>query len=328
MKKYPLALLSALLCATFTSVIRAEDAELLKPDQLIKIPNSKGKFDFLEVDAVNNRLLAAHEKAGTADFIDLATNTVITRLATGPAVHVALDAKTGEYFISASEDKKVLVVDAKTLKQVGEIPTEGELDALLYEPVNDRIYITNDEGTHVWSIDPNSRKIVADIPIPSAPEYMLYDATTDRIYLNLKKENRVDVIDPKTDTVIAHWSTLPAENPHGLAFDPATGHIFPAGQNGIVSSIDTKTGMVVGSAEIEKGVDQAVFDPSTRRIYCATGPFLSIVKETKSGLKAVGKVATPKTAKNVAINPADHSVWTTYTEGDDSYAKSWLPPAK
>ena len=298
---------------------------LLVPNATVLIPDSKGKFDFLEVDSVYHRLLAAHEKDDTADFIDLDSNRLITRLKTGPAVHMVLDPRTDKYFISASEDKKVLIVDPTTLEIKGSAVTEGELDAITVDSRNHLVYVTNDEATHVWGIDPVTAKVVATIDIPSAPEYMIYDAGADRIYLNLKKENEIAVIDPAANAIVAHWATAPATSPHGLAFDPVTGRLFAAGQNGELAVIDSKTGKPVTSVKIAPGVDQNVFDITTRRIYCACGGTMSIVQETDAGAELLGSIPTAATAKNVAVDPANHTVWTTYTDGTNSYAQSWHP---
>lgn len=301
------------------------DGLLLRPADTMEIPGAAGKFDFLEIDPVRHRLLGAHEKSGTADFFDLNTYLLLARVPTGPAVHVASDQAGGKYFISASEDKKVVVVDAVTLKETGEIPTEGELDAIVMDPKNRRVYVTNDEGSHVWVIDADSQKVVATIDIPGAPEYMIYDGAADRIYLNIKATNEILAIDPTTNAILSHWPTAPATKPHGLAFDPESGWLFAAGANGQLAAIDSKTGKLVGSAAIAPAVDQAVFDPSTKRIYCACTGVMSVVQETADGLAALGNVKSADTAKNVAVDPATHAVWTTFTDGKNSYAKSWLP---
>lgn len=314
-----------LVAAALAGSAYADDSALLTPGQSVTIPSSKGKFDFLEVDSAHHRLLAAHEKDGTADFIDLDSNQLITRLPLGPAVHVCLDSKTNQYFISGSDEKKVYVVDAGSLKPAGEIAMDGELDAILYEPKNNRVYITNDEGMHVWVIDPDAKKVVATIDIQGPPEYMLYDVGSDRIFLNLKKENKIAVIDPNSNSVTAQWSTLPAESPHGLAFDADSGRLFAAGGNGKLAVVDSKTGKLVTTVKIAEGVDQNAFDPSTKRIYCAAANALSVVQETADGAKFLGDVTTAATAKNVAVDPANHSVWTTYTDGTNSYAKQFTP---
>jgi YVTN family beta-propeller protein len=291
----------------------------------MEIPYATGKFDFLEIDGARRRLLAAHEKSGTADFFDLKTYLLLARVETGPAVDIVPDPTSGKYFVSASEQKKVVVVDGDTFKVLQEIPTEGELDAILFDPTNRHVYVTNDEGSHVWAIDADSGKVVSTIDIPGAPEYLLYDSKADRIYLNIKGTNEIAVIDPSKDTIVARWSTAPATKPHGLAFDPKTGWLFSAGANGMLAIIDSNTGKSMGSVEIAKAVDQATFDPYTNRVYCACTDQISVVQETADGAKFLGNVATAKTAKNVAVDPTTHWVWTTFTDGANSYVKSWRP---
>src|SRR5580658_9239361 len=113
MKQNPtrrLAAAAAILLSLGAHRIAAADS-LLTPAATVEIPNSTGKFDFLEVDAGRHRLLAAHEKDGTADFIDLNTNTLITRVKLGPAVHIAIDPKTGKYWISGSDEKTIYILD-------------------------------------------------------------------------------------------------------------------------------------------------------------------------------------------------------------------------
>lgn len=301
------------------------DKLLLHPGPTMEIPYAAGKFDFLEIDGGRRRLLAAHEKAGTADFFDLKTYQLLARVETGPAVHIATDPRTGNYFVSASDEKKVVVVDGATFKPIQTIPMDGELDAILFDPANRRVYVTNDEGSHVWAIDADSGKVAATIDIPGAPEYMVYDSKADRIYLNIKTKNEIAVIDPSSDTLVAHWPTAPAEKPHGLAFDPASGRLFSAGANGILAVIDSGTGKMIGSVGIAKGVDQAAFDPLTGRIYCACADWMSVARETSDGAEFLGNVASAKTAKNVAVDPVTHAVWTTFTDGANSYVKSWRP---
>ena len=300
-----------------------ESIPLLRPAAVVRIPESKGKFDFLEVDPGNRRLLAAHEKDGTADFIDLDSSQLITRMKVGPAVHIALVPELGKYFISCSDEKFIAVVDAATLQQTGTIPMEGELDALILDPKNHRLYVANDEGTHVWAVDPATQRVTGTIDIPGAPEYMIYDAGADRIYLNIKPKDEMVVIDPNANAVVAHWST--PVSPHGLAFDSVTGRLFSAGLKGPLAVMDAKTGKTIATVPIAEMVDQIAFDPATRRVYCACANFMSVVQETDGGAVLLGTVATAATAKNVAVDPLTHEVWTTFTDGVNSYAKAWRP---
>lgn len=101
---------------------------------------------------------------------------------------------------------------------------------------------------------------------------------------------------------------------------------FVVGGNGKLSIVDTLTGLMTDSADIVPKVDQIAFDDHNGLVYCAGTDRMSVVRT--SGAKAVtlGDFATAATARNVAVDPATHAVWTTYTDGTNSFAKSWKPP--
>jgi len=161
----------------------------LTPADSITISGSSGKFDFLAIDPVRRRLLAAHEKDGTADFFDLNSKVLLSRVTTGPAVGIAVDPKSGNYFVSVQDDKRVAVIDAVSLKEIASIATEGETDAIIFDEADRRVYVTNDNGRFVWAIDPDTLKVTASVPIPGAPECMADDPSKGRIYLNIKSTN-------------------------------------------------------------------------------------------------------------------------------------------
>ena len=304
----------------------AAQAPLLVSDATITLADSKGKFDFLEIDATRHRLLAAHEKDGTADFLDLKSGAILARLKVGPAVGLAVDAQADKYYVSVQDDKRVAIIDAATLRETGSIALDGETDDILFDAKDRRVYVTNDNGKFLWAIDADTAKVTAAIAIPGAPECMAHDAAADRIYLNLKTADAVAVIDTKSQAVVALWPTAPATGPHGLAFDAASGRVFASGDNGQLVVIDTKTGKVMGSAPITPHVDQIAFDSGSQRIYCAGPEKMSVVQATRAGIEFLGDVPTAATAKNVAVDPSTHQVWTTYTDGRNSYAKSWRQP--
>jgi len=50
------------------------------------------------------------------------------------------------------------------------------------------------------------------------------------------------------------------------------------------------------------------------------------VRTSGGKVVALGDLPTAATAKNVAVYPQKHAIWTTYTDGKNSFAKSWMPP--
>jgi DNA-binding beta-propeller fold protein YncE len=304
----------------------AAAAPLLIDGPVITLPDSAGKFDFLEIDPTRHRLLGAHEKDDTADFFDLNTLKVIARLKLGSVVHIITDPETGRYFASAQGEQTVIALDADSLKETGRVKLPGELDALVLVPHYHRVYAAHDNGSHLWAIDTQTLALAAEVVIPGAPEMLTYDASADRIYLNIKTKDEVVVIDPGTNQIAAHWPTAPAKSPHGIALDAARSRLYVAGGNGKLVALDLKSGQVVSSVEIAKTVDQAAFDPKANRLYCAGAEELSVVRVSDSGLELLGSIATNKTARNVAVDQVTGDVWTTYTDGKESYAKSWKQP--
>ena len=320
-------LVTACLAGMSVAPAGAADASAsLQPGASIEIPASRGKFDFLRVDSRRHRLLAAHENDGTADYFDLAKNSLIKRVKLGGAVDTAVDADSKFYYVSVQEDRRVAVVDAASLQEVKSIKLEGPTDAILYEPKNQRVYVTHDEGANVWVIDPLTAQVIASIEVPGVPEFMLYDPSTDRIYLNIKSADQVAVIDPATNKTIATWPTAPATQPHGLALDAAHHRIFSSGANGQLVVIDTRSGKVTGTAPIAPKVDQIAFDPTHQLLYCAGPERMSILQTSADSVHSAGELKTAATAKNVAVDPQTGSVWTTYTDGKSSFARSWASP--
>jgi YVTN family beta-propeller protein len=321
----PLTLVSlALFTAPIVAV--AEQALVLTPAAAIEIPESKGKFDFLRIDSQRHRLLAAHENDGTADYFDLLKPRLLVRLKLGGAVDTAVDADSGFYYVSVQEAERVAVVDAASLKEVQSIKTPGPTDAILYDTKNHLVYVTHDGGAEVWVINPATAKVVQSIAVAGVPEFMVYDARADRIYLNIKSKDSVAVIDPSQNKVVATWSTAPAVQPHGLALDADNHRIFSAGGTGMLVAIDTATGALIDSINIAPKVDQIAFDAVGGIIYCAGTDRMSVLSTKGGKLTSLGTVSTAATARNVAVDPNTRRVWTTYTDGKSSFAKSWLPP--
>ncbi len=295
-------------------------AEPLVADKPILVPDAKGGFDFLEVDAAQRRLLASHAGNSTLDVFDLDTGKLIKLVHTGKAQDAAVDSQAGKYYVGVSTEQIVAVVDSKTLEKTGEIKIPGPSDAIVFNPKNRCLYVDNDDGTSVFVIDMKTEKITATVTIPEAPEYVLYDSASDLIYQNIKSSDQVLVIDPAGNTVKERWPTAPASKPHGLALDAATHRLFVAGNNGKLVVLDSTNGRVIATVDIAAGVDQIVFDAGNRRVYCgAAGGVISVVQETADGAVLLGNVKTEGKGKTLTVDPKTHAVWTAYGDKNSSY---------
>jgi DNA-binding beta-propeller fold protein YncE len=284
------------------------------------VPGTKGGFDFLEIDRQMHRLLADHTGNKSLDVFDLPDGKLIKSVATGAAQGVAVDASHNNYYVTVSDQKKLVEVDRRTLEVSGSVDLPGPPDALTYFPKTGLVYVDHDDGEDLWVIDPVAKKIVTTITIPTAPEYILYDPDFDGLFQNIKSKPVMLLIDARSNTIAQTWSTLPAEKPHGLALDSKTRRLFSAGGNGKLVVMDCTTGVCLKSVDIAPGVDQIAFDPGNQRIYCASGQGkLSVLEETIEGAKSLGDVETAKGAHTLAVDPDTHSVWIAFAKEGVAY---------
>jgi DNA-binding beta-propeller fold protein YncE len=302
---------------TLSSPLRIEPLAAEAP---ILVPGSTGSFDFLQVDAAQRRLLAAHTGNNSLDVFDLDSGKLIKHVPTGKAQGEAVDAEDGKYYVSTSADQSVAIVDSKTLEKTGEIKLPGDADDILFNPMNHCLYVDFDHGTNIWVIDTKSEKIIKRIPIPETPEAIVYDPNSNRIFQNVVSDVSVKVIDPEDNTVTASWPLAPAARPHGLAIDSKTRRLFSAGNNGKLIVLDATSGKQITTVDIAKGTDQIVFDPGNKRIYCGCGGgIISVVQETDAGATLFGNVQTIGTGKTLAVDPQTHAVWTAYFDKTNCY---------
>ncbi len=293
------------------------------PGKPVELTGTHGRFDFIQVDAQNRRLLAAHTGNQSLDVIDLDKQQLVKAVATGAAQSVAVDAKAKQYYVAVSKPPQLAVVDAEKLEVTAKVPLSGPADLLAFDSSTGLAYVGHDDAKEVWVVDPAGKKVVATVALPGeGPEDIWIDSAAHRAYQAVKLANVVSVIDTKTNAAIEKWSTAPAEGPHGMALIPEAGELAIAGTNGKLSVISVKDGHLVASADIAKGVDEIAYDAELHRIYCAsnTGK-INVFTLEKEQLTSVGEVASAAGAKSIAVDPKTHTVWVAYAKGDASFVQ-------
>lgn len=294
----------------------------------IEIPDSRGGFDYLQVDNDQRRLLLAHTGNGTLDIIDLKTEKLLKQIKTGAAMGVAVDAAKNRYYVSVSKEKKFVIIDREKLELIGEFPLPGPGDAITMGPKGvQRAFVGHDEGKELWVIDPMARAIVSTLSVAEGPEYMVAEDDTSRIYLNIKSDDTLVVISAadNNSTIGGTWSTAPAKQPHGLALDlRGERRLFVAGVNGRLAILRASDGQLLGSAKTVTGVDQIAFDASKDRLYCpSSGGKMTVLDTSGNSVRPLGDVTTVRGARTVTFDPQTHAVWLAYTEGGKCFARKF-----
>jgi DNA-binding beta-propeller fold protein YncE len=325
MSRLPCRIIGAFVLPALGALAAVEAQPFLLPDRWIVVEDALGKYADLTVDEAGHRLLAAHVDDGTVDFFDLETHEILARVELGRVVGLASDARSGLYFASVEDSPHLALIDSHTFKTAGTINLPTNCGALLFSEKDRRIYLTSTEGQCLWVIDPATRRMVATIALSGGPAGLGGNFAAGKVYVTCRDRGQVAVINTRDNKVLAIWPTAPALAPHGIVLDLEHGRMFVAGENGMLVAMDLETGRVIASAPIVPQVGQVAFDSSLGLVYCAGPDWISVVQVSGTRLSPIDPIYTATTATNVAVDPRTHAVWSTFTDGEDSFAKSWKP---
>ena len=291
------------------------------------IPRAAGFFDYMIVDAPKHRLIVSHTGSDTVDFINTKTGALERQLYVGATHGIAIDERGGWYFVGISgAEKGVAVIDRSTLTFLKKISTSGPIDALVIDPQRRTLMADEDNGDSIWVISTTSQRVIATVRTPVDSDKAEYDPVSDRVYQNFTTINAMIVFDPSSFRELARYSTLPATKPHGLAIDAAQHRLFAAGTNGKLVVLDMETGRRVTSVAIASRSDQIALDLRRHRLYCASGDgILSVLDETTGSAKLIAKVAVPRGAHTIAVDPTTGAVWISYGTERDDFVMKLLP---
>lgn len=271
----------------------------------------EGGWDYLSVDPAGERLYVSH---GTqVEVVDLKTRKVIGTIPNTPGVHgVDVVPAAGRGYITCGRNNTCVVFDLKTLKPLGEpIPTGPKPDALLYDAFSRRVFLFSNAGGASTVLDGATGKVVGTAELGGDVEAPATDGK-GHLFANLENKSEVIEFDAKTLAVRQRSSLAPGEEPTGLGYDPKTNRLFSACANEKLVVTDSKTGQQVAVLPIGKGVDGAVFDPSTNNVITSngSGTFTVIHQDTPSKYTVVANVPTARGARTVALDPKTHHLFT------------------
>jgi YVTN family beta-propeller protein len=321
-------LLASVSLAAFSIGVHAEEG-ILEQQAPIRVPDAHGRYDYLQADLANGRLLAAHPQNGTFEVFDLGSGKLIKSLPLGAVQGSACDTVHNRYYVTLSKERKVVAVDAGTFAVVAEIPLSGPGDGILYDPKTGLVYAGHDDSDEVWLIDTATNKIRAVAKLGgSGPEGAAIDSSGDVYFQNVKEANVVESLDASTGASLKTWPTAPAASPHGLIYDGQSRHLLVAGGNGKFVVLDGSSGKMLASVGMAEHVDQIVFDAGNGRVYCPSGKdgTISVIQLDGDGARLLGAVQVSKGAHTIALDPGTHAVWIAYGDKDASYIQKLVVP--
>src|SRR5208283_4544718 len=127
--------------------------------------------------------------------------------------------KNGMLYVTTELDKSVTIIDPKTLKIVGQIPTgQPESHMLVISHDGRRGYTANVGPGTVSVLDMEAKKTLAVIPISGETQRISISPDDKWVFTSDQKEPRLAVIDTASNQVKT-WVALPGEG-YGTASTP------------------------------------------------------------------------------------------------------------
>ncbi|WP_074656045.1 YncE family protein [Terriglobus roseus] len=204
------------------------------------------------------------------------------------------DTHTGMLLVTTEIDKTVSVVDPRSMKVVGSIPTGAKQSHMItLLPDGKKLYSANVGPGTVSVMDVPGRKFLKTIPISSNTQRISNSNDGKWVFTADQTTPELVVIDTKTDT-IAKRIKLPGVG-YGTAptVDGKSLLVTMDGQPAI-AVVDLKSMEVVKSVETPKGINEVVVSPDGKFAYATSAKTDHLVRIDLGTFKVTKDVTTGK----------------------------------
>jgi YVTN family beta-propeller protein len=202
--------------------------------------------------------------------IDIATRNIVGNVDFGRGVrpHCAqFGPKNGLLYVSTELDHSISIIDPKTLKIIGSVPT-GQAESHMFVISHDgkRAYTANVGPGTVSVLDLDARKTLQVIPISGTTQRISISVDDKRIFTSDQTKPRLAVVNTMTDKV-ENWVDLPGLG-YGTAPTPDGKWLVvavPAANK--VAVIDLRTMRVAHTIDVPKAPQESLVRPDGKMAY-------------------------------------------------------------
>jgi DNA-binding beta-propeller fold protein YncE len=273
-----------------------------------------GSWDYIVPDPPNHRLFIARQNR--LMVVDSDNGTLLGEVTGIKGAHgTAVAQKTGHGFATSGNDQSVVMFDLKTFKTLGRIPAAEDADAIVYDPVSNRVFTLNGDAHSSTVIDPQAGALITNIPLGGKPEYGA-SAGDGMVYANLTDTSEVVEIDAKKATVVRRWSTALCKQPVSMAVDAVHHRLFSGCRSGVMAVSDYQAGKIVATLPIGAGVDGAGYDAASGNAFAsnANGTLTVIHQDSPDQYHVLENVPTPMGSRNMGLDPTTHRIFVVSAE--------------
>ena len=268
-----------------------------------------GGWDYLEVDAATHRLFIS--RGSHVIVVDPEQGKIIGDIPGTQGVHgIAMADEFNKGFTTNGGTSDSTIFDLTSLKVLGNVKTDKDSDAVIYDPFSKRVFSFNGDANTASAIDAASGKLVGTFPLGGGPEFGATDGK-GKIFVNLEDKSSLVKFDAKTLKIENTWPLAPCESPSGLAIDAANEILVVGCHNKLMAFVDGNSGKVLGTVPIGQGVDANRFDPATGLAFasCGDGTLTIAHEDSPTSFSLVEMIQTQRGARTMALDYANHTVY-------------------
>ena len=171
-----------------------------------------------------------------------------------------LVAPDGKHVISASQNKKVIVLDRITGKY-DIVKTPSDSHQFVFGP-DGNIYVAGGTGNKVYIIDWKKRKMVGEFKVGKVPHGVAFSPDKKNILVSLRGESRVGIYDAKSKKEVGSIEIKDAEGLCNIGLMPDNKSYWVAETFGRrLHQIDAKTNEVIHSMSVDGEPHHALATP-------------------------------------------------------------------
>jgi len=148
----------------------------------VPLPGGASRFDYQWMDADHRRLYIAHLGDSSLLVFDLDGQRVTQEVTRIPAVHGVVAAPEQHLvFATATAAKTLAIIDEQTFQINSRVPAGEYPNGLAYDPVSNRVFVSNNSGLGVAVVDVKTARALPGIDIGGGAGNTQYDAETGHV---------------------------------------------------------------------------------------------------------------------------------------------------
>lgn len=294
-----------LFAACLASAVVATPAGAAQVVQRIALHD--GGWDILTVDPARHMVLVS--RSDGVDAIDTRNGAVTPRLISGARFHGVTVVPNAPLAVATQASGSAVVFDPVTGKVKGEVKTDPDADATVYEPTTHNVWVMNGDSGTISIVDPAKVTEVAKIKVGVSLEFAALDGH-GHVFVNDADKSELDEVDIRTRAVIRKTPLPGCEHPTGLAYLDS-GLLLSACANGVAKLTRASDGKPAGDIAIGPRPDGAFADEARHRAYIPSGGdgTLTVIDTSGAVPRKIASVSTQVGARTGAVDPSTGTVY-------------------